>query len=136
MSKLGTHFSNHTDHFHYFGECIENLMHSTEPTDPSPLQPCSQEMGAFLLEGRGKGMLPQVFLLGHLRMPDWEYPRLCTWHSQEIHYLKLGPGNSLFYALICQIAFAKHLPSPSLELRDLCSYCPAIPETSSGHLIA
>lgn len=69
MSKLGSHFSNHMDPFHYFEECIENLMHNTELPDPSPLQPCSQRKGASL-GGRGKGMLPQVLLLGHPRMPD------------------------------------------------------------------
>lgn len=113
------------DPFHYFEECIEKLMHGTELPDPSPLQPCSQRKGTSLLRGRGKGMLPQVFLLGHLRMADWDYLSLRIWHSQEMHS-KAGPWQEPLLCLTCQLAFAKHLPSPSLGLRDLCSYCPAI----------
>lgn len=30
MSKVGTHFFNHTYCLHYFGERLENLMHSTK----------------------------------------------------------------------------------------------------------
>lgn len=55
ISKLVTYFSNHMDPFHYFEECIENLMHGTKPPDPSPLQPCSQREGASLLGAEARG---------------------------------------------------------------------------------
>lgn len=134
MSKRGTHFFNHTCCFSYFGESLQNLLHSTKLLDPSPLLPCSQQKGASLPGRRGRGTLPQAFLLGRVRTPHWEDLRLPPWHSQEIRYLKLGHGKSLFYALICQLAFAKHALPPSLGLRGLHSYRPAVSAVSTAGL--
>lgn len=94
------------DSFHYFEECIENLMHSTELPDSSPFAALQSEEKIILAVSRGKGMLLQGFLLGHLRMPDSEYLSLCTWHSQELHS-KAGPWQEPLLWLNLSVSFCQ-----------------------------